>query len=229
MVSGDRGLRSEPVPAAARRVLLPGRTVCTMRLPENCQAPCIWLGPGTVCDPNPCPGACCTRTASAARQPRISAWRRPLERRIQLRSESVSAASSGRVLLPQRGLRADHEAALHGHLASGVDDVRSESVSAADGCLLHSGRWVHADRCGSLPGSERLAREWVVCDPNPCPQPPTGACCNPTTGECALTIQTACLAPNVWHAEWTSCTPNQCPQPVPTEKTSWGQIKNKYR
>ena len=70
----------------------------------------------------------------------------------------------------------------------------------------------------------------VACLPtNPCPPPiPMGACCDPL-GNCTMTTQDGCLAPNVWHPEWISCEPNYCPPPVPTEGTTWGQIKANYR
>jgi hypothetical protein len=47
------------------------------------------------------------------------------------------------------------------------------------------------------------------CAPSPCL--PSGACCNPSTGSCTITLQAACQTPNVWHAEWTVCSPNPCP------------------
>ncbi len=51
----------------------------------------------------------------------------------------------------------------------------------------------------------------TTCDPNPCPQP-TGACCNPTTGECIVTMQADCS--HDWQGAWTTCAPNPCPPPT---------------
>ena len=66
-----------------------------------------------------------------------------------------------------------------------------------------------------------------TCAPNPCQQPPTGACCAPD-GTCTLTTQTNCALPSIWTSAGV-CSPNPCTQPTPTERTSWGQIKNIYR
>jgi hypothetical protein len=69
----------------------------------------------------------------------------------------------------------------------------------------------------------------VPCNVQTCPPPiPRGACCDPQ-GNCTITTQAECLPPNVWHPEWTSCEPNYCPPPVPTQNTTWGQIKANYR
>ena len=71
-----------------------------------------------------------------------------------------------------------------------------------------------------------------VCSPNPCdqpPPPPTGACCW-KNGSCTVTTQVGCLGDGtpLWTLNGT-CDPNVCTPPVPTERASWGQIKNIYR
>jgi beta-lactamase superfamily II metal-dependent hydrolase len=44
---------------------------------------------------------------------------------------------------------------------------------------------------------------------NPGP-PEEAACCDPGTGVCAVTLQTDCAPPEVWHPEWTTCSPTPC-------------------
>lgn len=61
------------------------------------------------------------------------------------------------------------------------------------------------------------------CDPNPCPVD-TGACCY-QDGSCAVTIQVYCGG--TWFLSGV-CDPNPC-EVIPTERTSWGQIKNRFR
>lgn len=64
-----------------------------------------------------------------------------------------------------------------------------------------------------------------ACDPNPCPPPPTGACCVGTV----CTITTALDCQGTWQGAGTTCEPNPCEEPpVPVEVTTWGQIKAKY-
>jgi|GEM_PF-1190125 len=69
------------------------------------------------------------------------------------------------------------------------------SVCTQDKCEYHG---------GSYQG------DGTTCNPNPCPQP-TGACCNPTTGDCTVTTRVNCS--HTWHGEWTTCDPNPCPPP----------------
>jgi hypothetical protein len=67
-----------------------------------------------------------------------------------------------------------------------------------------------------------------LCDPNTCEPPPAqGACCDHLTGNCAITTQTACGFD--WLGAGVPCDLTTCVPPTPTERTSWGQIKNTYR
>ena len=70
-----------------------------------------------------------------------------------------------------------------------------------------------------------------TCSPNLCDMPtvPTGACCW-LDGYCTVTTAAGCLGNGTPH--WTAdgtCEPNECTPATPTERTSWGQIKNTYR
>ena len=59
---------------------------------------------------------------------------------------------------------------------------------------------------------EQCAGTWTAggeCDPNPCPQPPEGACCD-GEGNCTQTIEADCSG--LW-SEGVECDPNPCPQP----------------
>ena len=70
--------------------------------------------------------------------------------------------------------------------------------------------------------------EWPACSPNACPQPPQGACCA-ADETCTLTTQAGCASPAVWHGDLPTCEPTSCPPITPTERMSWGRIKNLYR
>lgn len=61
------------------------------------------------------------------------------------------------------------------------------------------------------------------------PPPPTGACCDPATGACTITAQSACLPPLVWLGPDVPCNTETCVPPTPTDRSSWGRIKNRYR
>jgi len=69
--------------------------------------------------------------------------------------------------------------------------------------------------------------ENIPCEPNLCPPPIMGACCF-ADYHCEVLTQDACVAANgLYMGDNTECLPETCI--VPTEKTSWGQIKNIYR
>jgi hypothetical protein len=58
----------------------------------------------------------------------------------------------------------------------------------------------------------QCAGTWTAggeCEPNPCPQPPEGACCD-GEGNCTQTIEADCSG--LW-SEGVECDPNPCPQP----------------
>ncbi len=67
---------------------------------------------------------------------------------------------------------------------------------------------------------------WPACDPNPCPIP-EGACCT-LDGACKISTQADCDPSSIWHGDLTSCVPNPCPA-MPADRTSWGQVKSRYR
>lgn len=68
------------------------------------------------------------------------------------------------------------------------------------------------------------------CDPNLCPQPPrTGACCLDDQGNCQVLTEAECAQHGgQYQGDDTTCDPNPCPI-VPTQKTTWGHIKDMYR
>jgi hypothetical protein len=62
----------------------------------------------------------------------------------------------------------------------------------------------------------------------PCVTPPVyGACCDHATGNCTLTVSTDCIYD--WLGANVPCNTTTCAPPIPTERTTWGQIKNQYR
>lgn len=79
-----------------------------------------------------------------------------------------------------------------------------------DACLAQGGVWF---------GGE--------CNPNPCYVPPTGACCIGL--DCFVYTEADCLAlGGTYRGDDVPCEPETC-GPIPTETTTWGQIKANYR
>ena len=67
-----------------------------------------------------------------------------------------------------------------------------------------------------------------TCVPNVCPLP-TGNCCDQLTGNCSVVTEAACTAAGFTWLGAGPCNAETCREPVPTERTSWGHIKNIYR
>lgn len=76
---------------------------------------------------------------------------------------------------------------------------------AAGGCLV-----TLAGQCENQGGVYQ--GNGAGCSPNPCPPPPTGACCSPTTGACTTVTALDCAASGgVYQGDNVSCSPNPCP------------------
>jgi hypothetical protein len=100
-------------------------------------------------------------------------------------------------------------------------DVADGACCFADGsCAV-----ISRDACGA-DGGEFLG-DGTSCDPNPCIQPATGACC---VGEvCSVRTEEECVgAQGQYQGDDTGCDPNPCII-VPTVETSWGTLKGIYR
>jgi hypothetical protein len=99
-------------------------------------------------------------------------------------------------------------------------DVAPGACCFADGsCVV-----VFRDECAAAGGE--FQGDGSACDPNPCPQPATGACC---VGEiCSVRTAAECdAAGGSYLGNDVPCDPNPCV--VPVEETSWGSIKGIYR
>lgn len=79
-----------------------------------------------------------------------------------------------------------------------------------------------ADACADAVGTWQGAG--TACEPDPCPHP-EGACCAPN-GDCRITTQVLCVPPDSWQGS--PCDPNPC-VPSPTERLSWGRVKDRFR
>lgn len=123
-------------------------------------------------------------------------------------------------------------------IASGAGNLRASfrTMVAADVIVTYfyepwpPGACCNPDgTCSYVPQSQCGTGDWRidgVCAPNPCPQPP-GACCNELTGDCGITTQDGCQFQ--WLGANVPCNDVTCRPPVPTERASWGRVKNTYR
>jgi hypothetical protein len=93
------------------------------------------------------------------------------------------------------------------------------------------GSCCYVDGACAVTAEANCAATWLldgVCEPNTCVQPPVlGACCDHATGNCTITTQAACAFD--WLGADIPCDVTTCVPPTPTERSSWGQIKNLYR
>lgn len=94
-----------------------------------------------------------------------------------------------------------------------IDDVEFAAAASPNqgACCLSDGTCIVAVNGQCPPGSTSQG-PGTTCSPNNCPPPPAvGACCNPATGDCAVTLQTTCVAlGGTFLGEASSCDPNNC-------------------
>jgi len=206
---------------------------CALTTQADCAAPGVWHGTQYVCDPDPCPiptGACCTSSGICS---------------STLVAKTVCEAAGGTymgnsVTCDPMPCQAPAGACC---FPDGTCEVQSQTECTGDWAL--SGTCVPntcpapdvEGACCTLAGGCDLTTQadcvepgqWHAgpCDPNPCPTP-TGACCTPEQ-LCTLTILVDCALPSTWSSEFTACVPNPCSHASPTERASWGQIKNRFR
>jgi hypothetical protein len=74
-------------------------------------------------------------------------------------------------------------------------------------CCAAGGTCTITDQAGCTGTFQGLG---TSCNPNPCPQPNTGACC--AAGSCSVLTQAQCSG--TYQGNGTACTPNPCPQPT---------------
>jgi hypothetical protein len=205
---------------------------CDVTIQPECRGTWTWAI-SHFCDPNPCPqptGACCNQTTGTCSVMTQAAcqlsWMGP-----DVPCNTVTCqvtAPAGSCCLSNGSCSVTVQAAcaaiwtLSGTCVPNIcpaPDVEGACCAAQGTCALT----MRAD-CEQ---PSQWHAEWPACEPNPCPTP-VGACCA-LDESCRLTILVDCDSPAVWRSEFTVCDPNPCLTPSPTERTSWGQLKNRYR
>ena len=221
-------------------------TLCDLTTQANCAAPNEWHSTFYVCDPNPCPvptGACCLPDGRCFATPCEPPAPSPL-------CPYTTAAACGEVDGTYMGDGVPCDPSPCSPVGACCFPDGTCHLYVQVDC---TGNWAPAGSCEpvnicpapdelraccdaqrlctltlqancALPSQWRV--EWSTCEPsNPC-LALQGACCA-QDGACELTTVGACASPATWRGDLMSCNPNACPL-LPTEPTSWGQIKNRY-
>jgi hypothetical protein len=219
-------------------------SLCEVTTQADCAGPNVWHDDLYVCDPNPCPvptGACCLPDGRCIATPCTSPT--PL----CPNTTAVACAAAGGTYMGN-DVSCDpmpcQMSAGACCFPDGTCEVQSQTECTGDWTL--SGACVpntcpapdDPRACCDLQRDCRLTlqadcalpsqwhAEWSACDPNEC-LTLTGACCA-LDGTCSLTTVSTCDPSLTWRGDLTSCEPNLCPL-LPTERASWGQIKNRFR
>ncbi len=208
---------------------------CTVLSAGDCAAQQgTWLGEGTLCDPNPCAqptGACCMPdgTCTITLEAGCAGIWQGMD---TLCEPNPCAQPTGACCYPPFFLcvmvtRAECDAMSGLFIGDFVpcDPLPCEPLGA---CCAATGECtvVQEFHCNEQGGTYQ--GDGIGCDPNPCPIL-IGACCM-QNGECVILTEGDCTTQQgTWQGAGTGCDPNPCPQPTPTERKTWGQIKNQYR
>ena len=94
-----------------------------------------------------------------------------------------------------------------------IDDVSfgAASLSTQTACCFVDGT-CQVNLAGGCPSGSSPMAAGSTCSPNTCPTLTPGACCNPSTGACVVTIQTTCTTlSGQYHGDGAFCTPGLCP------------------
>jgi hypothetical protein len=225
-------------PSNEKVCCLPSRECLLAGLYECSLLGGIWHPEWDSCDPNPCPAeayVCCFDDGSCQVLP------------------EAECDQAGAHWLPELGRSCDPNPCPHRSICCVFGECMI--VFSPEECYAHPGgsyypMWETCDpnpcpqeayvcclaggACAVLTQSACLQAggEWrpdlgQSCTPNPC-NGGYGVCCR--YGDCFITLQAVCDAMGgFWHPEWYTCDPNPCDIYVPTQKTSWGKIKQMFR
>lgn len=108
----------------------------------------------------------------------------------------------------------------------GNSSLPCPATETAQACCFDDGscELLLPDDCEVSGGS---AGSGPSCNPNPCPQPALGACC--VDEECVIRTAADCLAlGGEFAGDGTTCEGLDCGA-IPTNETSWGRVKDRYR
>lgn len=211
----DMSQRFYTIPPVAGACCFPDLHCETVGEPYCDQLGGAWQGPGTSCDPDPCPSvpmACCFPDAHCEQLSQAAC------------DEAGGSSGIGPACDPNPCpvtccfLDGHCESTTEGACRSeGGNPLGFPSSCDPNPCPRYGACCSPATGICTLMTEDQCTPpgiwmgEGTFCDPNPCPQPPTGACCNPSTGSCRVTTQVNCT--HDWQGEFTTCTPNPCPQP----------------
>ena len=203
---------------------------CTVTPEAGCRA--TWTV-GGVCDPSPCPlpaGACCPSSGAGPCTLTPSVDCDGLWTALATCSPvNPCGTTRGACCDPSGSCRVTYEdgCADSSWIADSVcgDDGTSPCPPRLGGCCTPAGLCtvVTEVACGA---QGVWHSEFILCLPNPCTQP--AVCCD--AGEtCTLTLEADCDPPSIWFGNLPKCEPTSCPPMTPTERISWGRVKNLYR
>jgi hypothetical protein len=188
-----------------------------------------WLGPGTLCNPNPCvpapTGACCSMygpcavvTQATCAQPGGGTWLGPgttctanpcPQGACCYSDNSCQLANAHNCIVVTQGT----------YKGDGTTCAPNPCLPPPTGACCNAAgacQAVTSTACAAASGSYH--GDGTTCSPNPCaqPPPPTGACCF-ADGTCQVQNAAACAAAGgTYRGDNAACSPNPCPQLPPT-------------
>jgi hypothetical protein len=199
----------------------------------------IWYGPTVGCDPNPCPPpvfACCFPGGQCVMLPEADCLAQGGAPLFGVDCEPVNPCeqppmaccyTDGHCEFVTEVLCVELGGVPQGY---GTNCEPNLCPQPAMACCFTDGHceYVTEDSCLALGGTPQGFG--TDCEPNDCPQPPaTGACCLDDQGHCQVLTQEECVGQGgAYQGDDTGCDPNPCPI-VPTQNSTWGQIKANYR
>lgn len=207
-------------------------TTCAIATQAECLsiAGTIWLGAGTLCNPNPCPpqnGACCYVTATSGQaictittqsectflggvwQASVSCQPSPCPELYGACCIRIPGTTIVTCVITTRGKCKTTPLAVWLGFGSSCTPNPCNPPPPEGACCRTDGSCTittQKDCCGTWLGAN------VPCTTTTCR---SGACCNPRTGDCVVTLESVCRRIGSGNFVLNgTCTPNPCPPPV---------------
>lgn len=216
---------------------------CQMAPPENCEADGgVPQGSGSTCEPNPCEAeatqACCLPMNIGCVELSVElcqqAMGTPQGEGTDCDPDPCGGPATEACCFPDGscGMLTVDLCTQAGGTSQGAGtncDTFPCGEPPAQACCFDDGHCelLVPDACSDAFGSTEYGV--LSCDPNPCPQPQLKPCCFHDK-PCEVIYESDCYAQNGMPSDdGALCIEITCPIAIPTEKTTWGQVRAMFR
>jgi hypothetical protein len=220
------GIQACPHPPQPGACCDPCTATCVLVVAADCAG--MFMGEGTVCDPNPCPappaGACCDPENNCTYVPECLCTGTYLGDGVLCTPNPCTSEVGACCPCQYCTITTPEECTELDGIWMGWPTCEPNPCAWPPGlgaCCIHDVCAIqYVTSCEAAGGT--YYGDCSHCHPSPCA---TGVCCY-ADQTCAILPMDQCTG--VFHQEWGICDPNPCLS-TPAERTTWGRIKARFR